>query len=275
MENSTVFDLRQILRDNNWLNEIKELHAVNRIDKVTKQQIIEFIKNKNYNPINSTQQKPTIQNQSQKSEEIIKPKFNTPLPMQKNDINNQEEIPDFLTNDTQNYSESKNEKPDDDSDNSADYEDEEKMAKDYKLKIDRYIDRFHWLKSCQYNSNEYDYKERLEEIENKLSSYNMSQFLASQFLVMTNIIEQASTKYVPKKYVNLEGYTKHLSSQEALYNVLDEIAIKYSDSDISILSPEKRLGLLMLASAYVVSESNKNKEQMEQENTKINIPSDL
>lgn len=182
-----------------------------------------------------------------------KPKREPALPEQKNENNDNanDDIPDFLRKDV---NETIN-----DEENDAENETEISAAK---LKIQRYLDRFPFLRTIKYQSDEFDYIERLQETENKLNSYNMSKFISSSFLSMVSMVEDASNKYVPKEYVNLRGYTNALAQNQDLYDVLDEISIKWSDSNaLSMLSPERRLGLILLSSAYMVSRINQFNEQ--------------
>lgn len=133
---------------------------------------------------------------------------------------------------------------------------EEKLKQtNAKLKIERYQERFKWLKNAAYTCNKNNYVEYLEEVELKLSSKNSSQLVSSQFFVLTSGIENAANFYLPN-YFKIRGFSENLRANQATHDLLDELQIKYSDSFASIVSPEKRLLILVLSTMYATHQNN-------------------
>lgn len=228
------------------------------VEKGLKSELTDFCTTHNIMP---AVEQPAEQPQSQsspQSQDFIQPKFVAKPPIdKKDDTKNDFVMPDFLKDNAKDYT-LKN----DENENEEENENSEIKQNEAKMKIQRYYDRFAWLKECKFDCDDEDYCEKLVLVENKLSSYNMSKFISSQFLVVSSVVENLSNKYVPKQYLNLNGFTQNLANNQGLYDVIDEIAIKYSDSPLSVLSPEKRLGLLVLGTAWATTQKNNLAEEL-------------
>lgn len=157
------------------------------------------------------------------------------------------------------------------------------------MKVNKYFDRFTWLKKCEYSSTaRFDPKELLKEVEIQLSNHNNSNLIADNFILgisgvetlVTQILpqkskffregfipdEQLKPNQQPKPLMKLNGLTNVVAANQAIRDTLDELTIKYMD-DISLdfITPERRLGLLLLGCCYTTHLINTENEMKKEE----------
>lgn len=157
------------------------------------------------------------------------------------------------------------------------------------MKVNKYFDRFPWLKKCEYSSTaRFDPKELLKEVEIQLSNHNNSNLIADNFILgisgvetlVTQILpqkskffregfipdEQLKPNQQPKPLMKLNGLTNVVAANQAIRDTLDELTIKYMD-DISLdfITPERRLGLLLLGCCYTTHLINTENEMKKEE----------
>ena len=289
IEKYTIEQLKDLIRKHDKENDFFMETGVTTMYRVKKYQLIDFVKK--YSQIFKLQddaqkflssdiRRDIPQEPSEKKE--YHPSVSAPskIPIQKPEIINISSSNPNTQSDTINgkyYAGSEQKgNPHDAGQDEGDEEDDEgqEEIKTIKVKIQRYLNRFKWLAEYEFKSHPYDYRARLEEIELALSSKNSSNFVQSQFFGICDIVEYLGEQYC-QPYLKLRGFSSIMKNNQAIYDILDEINIKYSDSVLNVLSPEKRLCLAMLSTVYITHDINNKREQLDQiKKTEVNADLD-
>lgn len=99
-------------------------------------------------------------------------------------------------------------------------------------------------------------KEMLERVRITINSRDTNNMINGLVFSGTQIMETiAINNEVIKKYVNLKGFSSMLQNDESFKDIIEQLNLEYND--ISTLSPEKRLGFVLVMTAMKCHGINK------------------
>ena len=103
----------------------------------------------------------------------------------------------------------------------------------------------------------------LTRVQVSINARNSNSFVSNIIFAGINTVENISIKTKIKDYFDLEGYTDLLKDDPEFADLIHQLELEYFD--ITSISPEKRLVLLLVMNALKVSGINKLKKRLRSE----------